>query len=564
MADALNRLKLLISIETLNSLATLQFFENTFIQVTKTMAQSSNFKLDRVDTLIITVGTRQVGWRSSDGIIRCFGADGDRSHPPHIDQLYEELKIERQYYEADKPAMRWSVRDLGKRYYDHCEEWLGGDFSQVELLLDHKIIEDSVKLGLKHIILWATNQPETIAWNYRRADTLWLAQLMKRKIETTWKEVKVDAIDPMVNAVNRRLIREEFEKFILPFALETRQSSPQSDLVLLIENKGAVPAIAESLEICAAALVREFQVINANPKEPNPLYQEIEGLSSASRSQEYDLVPVSEYFWPLERSRIISAWERGDFKEAQVWLSAHQLRYKYLYQLAGYLSLVSNWEILKFFNDKDLENGWLRSRKVEQVAGNEAVQQWRDSLLKIRNNRVLQTWETIFLISLELQQENYSTAFMQFSQTLERLLYIRSQQENWLSLNLITIPPSFTRPSESYNPSFKDLIVGWSKKDNISRNDRWYKILHEIRNKRNELIHEAKPMTRSQLRSLWANNCFPVTINDDPKILRQLMLEVFTKISDQDWELPQTPLLEQLSQWGLEILQNELAQAQLA
>ncbi|MEA5495992.1 hypothetical protein VB834_29200 [Limnoraphis robusta Tam1] len=35
-------------------------------------------EFNRLDTLIITVGTRQVGWKCEDGIVRCLGADGDR------------------------------------------------------------------------------------------------------------------------------------------------------------------------------------------------------------------------------------------------------------------------------------------------------------------------------------------------------------------------------------------------------------------------------------------------------------------------------------------------------
>lgn len=47
-------------------------------------------------TLIITVGTRQVGWRCRDGVVRCLGADGARHDPQHTDELYrDELQIER-------------------------------------------------------------------------------------------------------------------------------------------------------------------------------------------------------------------------------------------------------------------------------------------------------------------------------------------------------------------------------------------------------------------------------------------------------------------------------------
>lgn len=521
----------------------------------------TNFPLqiDRIDTLIITVGTRQVGWRSTDGVVRCFGTDGDRSHPPHIHQLYQELGIERGSYQPGIQNMSWSVRDLGARYYEHCQEWLGGNFSSVELLIDHQIIADSVTKGLNHIILWATNQPETVAWNYRRADTCWLAQLMKGKIETTWPGVQVDVLELTVNANDRHAIREEFENFILPFALEVRQTSPMNDFVLMIENKGSIPAIAESLEICAAALVREFQVINASPIEPPNPYSDCEqGMLSANLSQSYELVPLSEYFWPLERSRVISAWERGDFQEAQVWLSAHQSRHKSLYQLAGYLALSTNWEIVKFAQNKQIENGWLRSRRVEQLAGTEQVEQWRDRLLELRNDPILQTWETVFLIQLQLQRQNYTTTFMQFSQTVERLLYLRSEQENWLKNNIISLPPNFSPYGKPYEPGFKALIDGWCQLEKISSSDKWYKLLHEIRFNRNDVIHKAIPMTFPQMRSLWSNNGFHVTFSESPEPLMALMVEVLRKVSSPHWQLPPQPLLQSLYAWGLEILRAEI------
>ncbi|WP_254565489.1 hypothetical protein [Oscillatoria sp. HE19RPO] len=523
------------------------------------MVNSSAFQIDRIDTLIITVGTRQVGWRSNDGVVRCFGADGDRSHPPHINQLYQELGIERGAYEPDKPNMLWSVRDLGSRYYEHCQEWLGGDFSSVELLLDHKIIADSVAKGLNHIILWATNQPETVPWNYRRADTCWLAQLMKGKIETTWPGVRVDVLDLGVNANDRHKIREEFENFIWPFALDKRSQSSSNDFVLLIENKGSVPAIAESLEICAAALVREFQVINASPIEPPNPYSNCEKeMFSASLSQSYEMVPLSEYFWPLERSRVVSAWERGDFQEAQVWLSAHQSRHKPLYQLAGYLALSTNWEIVRFAQNKQIENGWLRSRLVEQLAGTEQVQQWRDRLVELRTNPVLQTWETVFLIELQLKRQNYTTTFMQFSQTVERLLYLRSQQENWLGKNIISPPPGFNSYGKPYEPGFKALISGWSQVEKIRPLDKWGKLLKGIREKRNDVIHKADPMTLPEMRSLWADNGFPVPISESPEPLMALMVEVLRKVGSPPWQIPPQPLLQSLYAWGLEILRSEV------
>ncbi|MCT7980432.1 hypothetical protein [Laspinema olomoucense] len=522
------------------------------------MKTTAQIEIERVDTLIITVGTRQVGWRSKDGVVRCFGADGDRGHPPHINQLYQELGIERGFYEPSITSMSWSVRDLGSRYYEYCQEWLGGDFSSVELLLDHKIISDSVTKGLNHIILWATNQPETVPWNYRRADTCWLAQLMKGKINMTWPGVKVDVLELKVNANDRHAIREEFENFIWPFALEQREKSPLNEFVLMIENKGSIPAIAESLEICAAALVREFQVINASPIEPPNSYPASEnGMLSAVLSQTYEMVPLSEYFWPLERSRIISAWERGDFQEAQVWLSAHQSRHKPLYQLAGYLALSTNWEIVRFAQNKQIENGWLRSRLVEQLAGAEQVQQWRDQLLELRTNPGLQTWETVFLIELQLKRQNYTTTFMQFSQTVERLLYLRSEQENWLGKNIISLPPNFDPYGKPYQPGFYGLINGWCKLENIRESDKWYKLLHGIRFKRNDLIHKATPVTLQEMQLLWSNNGFP-KVSESPEFLMKLIVESLRKVCDRHLQIPQQPLSRSLYAWALEILRSEV------
>ena len=146
---------------------------------------------DKVSTLIITVGTRQIGWRCQDGIIRSFGADGNISYPPHINELYQELGIERgKHQDEDGKTYPWSGRDLGQRYYEYCKEWLGGDFSNVELLLDKIVIEGGVNQGLKHIILWGTDQPASITWNFRRLDTLWLAELMKGKIKSLFAMFK--------------------------------------------------------------------------------------------------------------------------------------------------------------------------------------------------------------------------------------------------------------------------------------------------------------------------------------------------------------------------------------
>ncbi len=354
--------------------------------------KTTSTPFNRLDTLIITVGTRQVGWKCEDGIVRCLGADGDRGHPPHINELYQELGIERQAHEPGKSQTLWSVRDLGSRYLEYCQKLLDNDFSPVELLLDGNIIAEGVKKGLKHIILWATDQPETVPWVYRRADTVNLARLMEGKIKLDYPDLQVDLVHPIVSANNREAIRQELEEFILPLAIENA-SNLEDEFVLGIENKGAVPAVAESLEICAAALVRQCQVLSITPIEPHPLYEEdSQGKKSSRCAETSQWVAVSEYFWPLERSRVISAWERGDFSEAKLWLKSHQSRYRFLYQLAGYLKISNNWEIANFIKNKEFENAWLRSKAVSECAGFEQVQHWREKLQELRENKPAEVW----------------------------------------------------------------------------------------------------------------------------------------------------------------------------
>jgi hypothetical protein len=144
--------------------------------------------------LIITVGTRQIGWKSKDGAIRCFGADGDRSAPSHIQELFDEIGVERGQYPVDesKPGVKpplWSAWELGKHYFEYSQNQLL-DFNNVELLLDRQIIKDYLGQDLQHIILWATEQPETVSWWYRRADTRWLAELMAAKIKLAYPKVQ--------------------------------------------------------------------------------------------------------------------------------------------------------------------------------------------------------------------------------------------------------------------------------------------------------------------------------------------------------------------------------------
>jgi len=422
-------------------------------------------------TLIITVGTRQVGWRCKDGIIRSLGADGVKYDPQHISEIYQdELSLERGYHqdEGSDRSYPWSVWDLGSRLYKEC---LNTDFSRVELLLDQVIITEQINQGLSHVLLWGTHQPGNISWNYRRMDTAWLAELMAGKLLETYPKLEVKVFRNSLEAINVKAIQDELELNLLPFALQTRL--PDDDqFSIVIENKGATPAIAEGLSICAGALVRDCQVVTMIPIEPKPLYSKVNDTTQAvAGATEYRSINLSSYFWPLERSRILSAWQRGDFREAEVWLQSHRDRYKHLYQLAGFLAFTNNWEMDKAL--KEIKN-WLETRAVKRTISSENLEKWKaliDQMCHAQDKQTpisknLKIWEMRFVINLSLDRVNYTMAVIQFSQMLERLLYHDSQRADWISKGLVTPPEDKKAYGLKYKASLGELKIGWLKLQN--------------------------------------------------------------------------------------------------
>ena len=508
-----------------------------------------------VNTLIITVGTRQVGWNCKDGVIRSFGADGNIGYPRHVDELYQEIEIPREQYQEKDKNYPWSAKDLGERYYDRCIYELSYDFSRVELLLDYQIIEAGVKQGLKHIVLWGTDQPDNVSWFYRRLDTIWLAKLMEAKIKSIWPNLKVDVHTPKIEANDNSAIREELEQLILREALEFfSPAGIDEQFVLWIQNKGCTPAIASGVEICAAALVRQCQVFNATPDDPESFFApHASGAQFACHSPGYKLIPMGEYFWPLERVRVISAWKRGDFPEAQIWLKLHQNRYSLIYKLAGILALSTNWENDKF-STKIGE--WVGSRDVLKAVGENQVKAWQEQLDKIKKTKPTQAWESSFLIELLLYRQNYTAAFIQFVQSLETLLYLHSESGDWRGKGYLTYL------DDQDQPSFSGLIHGWCKSKKLDKNNKWYKLLHRLRKKRNQVIHSGESVTLANIRSIWSDGgLFTVKHSENPQVITDLMVEVLKEICDRTWEIPQKTFLHSLYDWGLKILNDESASA---
>jgi hypothetical protein len=507
-------------------------------------------------TLIITVGTRQIGWHCNDGIVRSLGADGDRGHPKHIDELYAELGLERNYHgDKAEPQFAWSVRHLGEQFYEWCE--VHEDFSAVELLLDGQLLGQEIKAGVSQIILWGTDQPETVPWNFRRADTVWLARLMAGKIRKTWPGVEVDVWNPNVAANDVVAIRQEIEGFLLEYVREAI-GQVNDGLTLLIETKGSAPAIANTLEICAAALTRQYSVVQVTPVEPTSLFQAVEAGIQANQSEKYSTTSIGEFFWPMERERIRSAWERGDFGEAKVWLEAHRDRYDALYKLADILALASNGELEKAL--KQLRDGWVRSKAVGKLVTEAQCQVWQQRLGELlpisetQDSNVQRVWETMLFLELSLARETYTSGFMLFAQLVERLLYAQAKAEDWIGKGYIEVNPSFKGNPLNYNPGFGGLLRGWCKSNGKSEISNDFKLLDTISKKRNEIVHNGLSINISDMRSLWTTLGLPVSASSDSTEMMVLMQEILEKIAKGRWAVKDVLLLRSLYEWGLEKL----------
>jgi len=509
-------------------------------------------------TLIITVGTRQVGWRCKDGIVRSVGSDGNKSDPAHIDELYrDELGLERGYHQdegSDRP-FPWSVWDLGQRLYQHGQQT---SFNPVELLLDQVILDQYLSDGLSHVILWGTQQPESVSWNYRRMDTAWLAELMAGKLRESYPELAIKVFRPTVGAVEPDAIREVLEGELLPFALGTRQSGDE-DFTLLIENKGATPAMSEGLSICAAALVRDCQVVTVSPIEARPLYPLVsDTVKAVASAQECRAVNLGQYFWPLERERILSAWKRGDFAEARLWLSAHRDRYQALYDLAEYLALASNWQLLDALKGLQI---WLNQTTTKCKVASEVRKQWlkdieilcKSKQKQTPESRYLSIWESRLIIYVNLNRQSYTSAFLQFVQVIERLLFWRYRREDWIKAGYVT-PPDHKKnwDVKKYDATFWDLRNAWKVIHELSDDDPLIEALAWMNKMRNAIVHNNEPL---DFDALIAH----LKLSEENKLSAEKLYQTIEAFIQQfcppDDPMPDRSLLQDLYHWGIEQLQ---------
>ncbi|MGQ9865271.1 MAG: hypothetical protein ACUVSQ_03165 [Pseudanabaenaceae cyanobacterium] len=491
-------------------------------------------------TLLITVGNRQVGWHSRDGVLRSLGADGDRGNPPHVDELYRELGQERGFHEPGNPNSRWSVAHLGEQLYRECTA--RQDFGAVVLLMDDPILAQALDLEIERVVLWGTQQPATVDWSYRRNDTRWLAELMAGKIRQEYPQIHVRVWRPSVAINDKNAIQQAVEALLLELV------DGSEALTLAIQAKGGAPPITNPLEIAAAAVMRQVPVERLTPKDPKPLF---EG-PQAQMATEFERMSFGEYFWPVERSRIVSAWERGDFAEAKVWLQAHTDRYGALQELAQHLALAINWQwvdVLRALQGTG-GNGWLDRRDLRITKAQR--KQWRADIQdqyrrqETPESKFLKLWESRELIRLNLLRQNYTAAFLQLVQLLERLLYWRYETEKWLDKGYVVLPET----QRGYRPTLYDLRMGWLRCQNLPENDPIAQRLERINQDRNGVVHNSKSLTLSELGT--AIGCPNET---SPEVVYGQIEAFLQSFCSAEHPMPSRSLFRELYDWGRQQLQ---------
>ena len=132
-------------------------------------------------------------------------------------------------------------------------------------------------------------------------------------------------------------------------------------------------------------------------------------------------------------------------------------------------------------------------------------------------------------------------------QILERLLYIQSIAQNWTTQGWIV--------SNKNEPSLIELMQGWCIYQKFKEDNKWSKLMTDIREKRNKIIHEGESITSTKIGNIWANNNFSgVYIPTTSENIKKLMTDTFKEIS--------TPpnlnnlLMRSLYQWGLQYLED--------
>jgi hypothetical protein len=507
-------------------------------------------QIDRVDALLLPVGSCQVGWRCQDGTVRSLGTMGDNEPDEDREAVFlGELGVDPVDASPNNSENRWN---WGEQFYKYCTDILGGDFSAVELLADESLVNDCIRRGLKRLVLWAIDSQ----------DSLWLAWLMWGKIRQNWHQlVTVHVLNPIENPGNSEVdrLQDLLETKILPFTLQDLTEADDPDrFVLAIRTFDREEAISSALERCAAILIRQCRVLSLSPINSTASKTEFAD-DSTEPIPHYRVSVLSHSGWSLDRLRTIAAWKHGGFQDVALRLSAHPHYYGgLLYELAKRLNLLNRGETHLFVCDRDLGiESWLQSPDLSQLVEGERLEQWREQLAYLRTHTYAEAWEAIFAVERLLQQGSYTRGFLHFAQTLEQLLYLQYKSQGWLAQGWV---PTLDRPksaSNNYQPGIKQLISAWCKATQQDKQGSIYNLFDRIGNTRNAILHYGGAIPFDDLLLVWSTSGMPVGFTRPQHIgLMDRMKETLSIARDRTWTIPEPTLGQALSEWGLGVLLN--------
>jgi hypothetical protein len=262
---------------------------------------------------------------------------------------------------------------------------------------------------------------------------------------------------------------------------------------------------------------------------------------------------MSQYFLPIERQGILLSWQQGNFAGAEIWMRSHQglPKYRVLSSLANLFTQVANLEADRVL--ARIARTWMSSRDIRELVDELLLSQWRSHPALDHKNRYDVIWENTFLVFLYTRTHNYTGAFFQLSQTLERLLFERYVKEEWLRRGVIIIPKEKERYAHNYTPSFQELLGGWCQRDGIKETSSWYRLIDGIRILRNQVTHEGKSISEKDILELWTRN--GITMTDSMEAVFLPLYKVCEKLT---WKAPQQSLLGCIYDWALNILRTDV------
>ncbi|HIK56556.1 MAG TPA: hypothetical protein IGS37_15515 [Synechococcales cyanobacterium M55_K2018_004] len=167
-----------------------------------------------------------------------------------------------------------------------------------------------------------------------------------------------------------------------------------------------------------------------------------------------------------------------------------------------------------------------------------------------KESKFLKIWEVTFLVWLELKRQNISLAFLYFSQTLERLLFLRYETEDWINQGWLKLPEDKQSWGSNYKASFGELWRAFQAMEQLPDDAVLAKQFEKINELRNSAVHRREPLTIDALNQ----KLFPELPQPDWEKTYQAMDHLWRSVCSKDWSIPEDTLLRSLYRWGLNAL----------